>query len=89
MKLVKILFAVIAVLVVTSVTLSNHSLDDSQKVADLSAEITAIEKANTLVSSQIADAGSLTKIAAKVEAMGYVAPVKIVTLTLPGNVASR
>lgn len=89
MKLVKILFAFIAVLVVTSVTVSNHSLDDSQKVAELAAEITAIEHENTLTASEIAEAGSLTKIAAKVEGLGYVAPVTVVTLTLPGNVASR
>jgi cell division protein FtsL len=89
MKLVKLLSVVIALLVVTSVTFSNHSLDDSQKVADLSAEISAIEKQNTLTAAKIAEEGSLTKIAGRVDAMGFVQPAKVVSLTLPGNVASR
>lgn len=89
MKLIKLLGVVIALLVVTSVTVSNHSLDDSQRVADLSAEISAIEKQNTLTAAKIAEAGSLTQIALRVEALGFVAPNKVATLSLPGTVASR
>lgn len=89
MKLVKVLSVLIALLVVTSVTVSNHSLDDSQKVADLTAEISALEKENTITTAQIAEVGSLTAIAARVEELGFVQPVKVVSVTLPGAVASR
>ena len=89
MKIVKLLFVVIAALVVTSVTYSNHSLDDSQKVADLSSEITSLEKENVILRSQIADAGSLTKIASKVEEMGFVPAEVVVSIDAPLNVASR
>lgn len=88
MKMIKLLCIVIAALVVTSVTFSNHSLDDSQRVSDLSNEILELEKNNTVLRSQIADAGSLTKMNERVMAMGFVTTPQIVSLPA-GSIASR
>lgn len=88
MKMIKFLCLVIAALVVTSVTYSNHSLDDSQRVSDLTREIAEIEKNNTVLRSQIADAGSLTKMNERVQAMGFTEVPKIVSITA-GSLALR
>lgn len=89
MKLIKLLCAVIAILGLTSVTFSNHSLDDSQKVADLSAEIAALEKSNKVLVATVADAGSLTKLAEKIETMGFVAPEKVASINGSAAVALK
>jgi len=89
MKTVKLLFIVIAALVITSVTYSNHSVSDSQLVGELSSEINALEKQITLTEAEIAQAGSLTQIASKVEEMGYERSTKVVSVYAPSNVASR
>jgi hypothetical protein len=80
---------IIAGLVVTSVTLSNHSLDDSQRVSDLSVEIIELEKSNTIIRASIADAGSLTKLSNRVEELGFVEVPKVVSLGAVGPVALR
>ena len=89
MKLVKLFFVVIAGLVLTSVTLSNHSLDDSEKVSALSQEVIQLEKDNTVLRAEIAEAGSLTKLSGRVEELGFVGSPQVVTLTRTGAVALR
>lgn len=89
MKLVKSLGAVIVLLVIVSITVSNHSLDDSQTVSDLTAEIKTLEQANTILKAEIARAGSLTDVAENINLAGFVEPTNIATLESPGNVALK
>lgn len=89
MKLIKLLTFCLAALVVTSVTYSNHSLDDSQKVADLSREISELEKSNVILRAKVAKQGSLTTIASKIEELGFISAKEIASLNVPGMVASR
>lgn len=88
MKLFKLLACFIVILIVSSITLSNHSLDDSQHVRELSLDIASLQHDNTLLKDEIAQAGSLTKIAAVATEKGFVESPKIVTLSVPSHVAS-
>lgn len=89
MKLIKSLAVVILLLVFYSVTLANHSLDDSVTVAKLDQEIASLTHANAILSAHLAGRGSLTQAAALIEALGYTTPEQVVTLTGPSSVASR
>lgn len=89
MKLVKLLAIFIVALVVSSVTLSNHSLDDSDRVADLNRELEVLEHQNTILRAELAEVGSLTQVASRIEELGFVENPPVVTLTIPGNVALR
>lgn len=88
MKLFKLLACFIVILIISSITLSNHSLDDSQEVRKLSLNIASLQHDNTLLKDEIAERGSLTKIAAVATEKGFVESPKIVTLSVPSHVAS-
>lgn len=89
MRLVKLLGLAIVLLGLYSVTLSNHSLDDSVVVADLNHEISSLAHANDVLRAKIASRGSLTAAAEEIEAKGYTSPDAIATLSAPSEVASR
>lgn len=89
MKLIYLLSFIIFALVVTSVTYSNHSLDDSARVQALTAEIDSLKKENTILAAEIAESGSLTVLADNIQAAGFVPASKIISVSLPSNVASR
>lgn len=89
MKVIKFLGLIIVGLVITSVTVSNHSLDDSAVVSELTQEIKSLERDNTVLRAEIASAGSLTAAAENIELAGFVPPSNIATLAAPGHVAMR
>lgn len=89
MKIIKLLGVLIVLLVIVSVTLSNHSLDDSEIVAKLTRDNSSLEHANAILRAEIADQGSLTKTIEVIKASGYQSPDNIATLPIPGQVASR
>lgn len=89
MKITKILAGIITLLVIISVTLSNHSLEYSEVVADLSSDITSLEHANTILSAEIAERGSLTAAAERISSANFEEPENIATLSGPGQVALR
>lgn len=89
MKMIKLLSILIVILGIANVTLSNHSLDDSKQVADLSKEVSLLERDNAILTSRVADAGSLLKLQEKIAEAGYVEAETIVTLNIPSTVASR
>lgn len=89
MKLAKFLGFLIIFLVLVSITISNHSLDDSETVSALTKEIHNLKQANTILRAEIATAGSLTKAAEHITRAGYVEPSNIATLAGPGNVALK
>jgi len=89
MKTLKILGFLIVLLVITSVTFSNHSLDDSELVKGLSKDISSLEHANTILRSEVARRGSLSASLDKIEAAGFTVPEQVATLSSPGQVASR
>lgn len=88
MKLFKLFTILIVTLIITSITLSNRSLDDSERVRELTLNISVLEHDNTLLKDEIAEAGSLTKIAQVAGDHGFVESPKIVTLSAPSRVAS-
>lgn len=89
MKLIKALFAIIVVLVVGSVTLTNRSLDESIVVSNLTKEITALQNQNTILRASVAAAGSLGSLTAKLADAGFVESPKVVALPTISSVASR
>lgn len=89
MKLLKIFSAIIVLLVVTNITLSNHSLDDSKKLSDLNNDVNTLTHEITILKSTLAEAGSLTAISGKVEAAGFTENPSVVSLSVGKSVASR
>ncbi len=89
MKLIKFLALVIVGLVITNVTLTNRSVDESILVADLSSEISELQNQNRILESQVAEAGSLDAVRQKLAEIGFVETPAIVSITVPGSVASR
>ena len=89
MKLIKFLFAVIVALVIANVTLTNRSVDESVVVAGLTRDIAKLQNDNTILKSQVASAGSLSKISDKIAQAGFVESPKVVTIGVPSSVASR
>ena len=89
MKLIKLLFAVITLLVITNVTLTNRSVDESLVVADLSRDITSLQKENTILKAQVASLGSLGTIREKIAEAGFTAAPKVASITTSSSVASR
>ena len=87
MKIIKILGVVIVLLVLVNVTLTNRSVDDSQKVADLSSQIASLGRDNTILRSQVAEAGSLTLLSDKIAAAGFADASKIASLPVRSTVA--
>lgn len=89
MKLIKILFIVITVLVIGNVTIANRSVDESIVVADLSAEISSLQNENTILKSVVASAGSLGSLSQKIEEAGFVSNPKVAALDTSSSIASR
>jgi hypothetical protein len=89
MKLIKLLFAVIVVLVLGNVTLANRSVDESIVVSDLSAEIAALQNENTILKSEVAQSGSLGNLSLRIEEAGFVSSPKIAAVETSSAVASR
>ncbi len=87
MKGVVALSGVIVALVLVSVTITNRSVDDSQVVADLNSQITALARENTILQASVADAGSLTALSDKITAAGFTDTKTIAALTVPSAVA--
>ena len=89
MKMIKALFAVIVVLVITNVTLANRSVDESIVVSDLSAEISALQNENTILKSVVASAGSLGSLSQRIDEAGFVSSPNIAAIETTSSVASR
>lgn len=89
MKLIKALFAVIVVLVIGNVTIANRSVDESLVVSDLSSEISSLQNENTILKSEVAQAGSLGNLSLRIEEAGFVSSEKIASLETTSSVASR
>lgn len=90
MKLIKVLFAAIVVLVVINVTLTNRSLDQSLQMTQLSVEIQGLTKEVSILEAQLASKGSLTAQEAKIKELGFLPPSQIIAVgTTPSSVASR
>ena len=87
MKAVIALSGVIVTLVLVSVTITNRSVDDSQVVADLNSQITALARENTILQASVADAGSLTALSDKITAAGFSDAKTIAALAVPSAVA--
>ncbi len=87
MKLVKILFLVIVLLVVGNVTLTNQAVDDSITVATLGREIAELQNQNTILKAEVASAGAIGKLTIKLEESGYVNPDKVVSLSQTSSIA--
>lgn len=89
MKLIKILFVVIIILVIGNVTLTNQTLDEGFFVSKLNEEIVQIQNDNTILRSQVASIGSLSNLSDKLEAAGFVESPKVVSIPTPSSVATR
>lgn len=89
MKLIKALFAVIVILVVISVTLTNRSVDESVIVADLTRDIASLQNENTILRAQVASAGSIGNLSVKLQEAGFVESAKVASLSPVVAVASR
>lgn len=89
MKLVKLLFIVIAALLIGNVIVANSAVDESVSVKTISAEIENLTQQNIVLKQDIAQAGSLTKIASRVEELGFVDTPKVMTVNNTSNVALR
>lgn len=89
MKLIKLLSFVILALVITNVTLTNRSVDESIVVADLSRDITSLQKENTILKAQVAALGSLTDLEQKIAEAGFTASPKVASVTTVSSLASR
>lgn len=89
MKLIKLFSILIVILFVGNIVVSNKSLDDSKKTAELTSQVIELNHELTILRSQVADATSLTMAAERVAAAGFSDTPKIVTLSVVGRVASR
>lgn len=89
MKLIKLLTVVIASLLIGNVIIANTAVDESVTVKTVSAEIEALTQQNLLLKQQIAGIGSLTAIASRIEAMGFVETPKVMAVTVSSTVALR
>lgn len=89
MKLVKTLFAVITLLVIANVTLTNRSVDESLVVSDLVKEISTLQNSNIILAGQIAASGSIGALSEKIKAAGFVDSTKVVSLSNTSSVALR
>lgn len=89
MKLIKLLGFVIATLLICNVVVANTAVDESVTVKTVSAEIEALTQQNILLKQQIASTGSLTAIASRIEALGFVETPKVMAITVNNTVALR
>ncbi len=89
MKLIKILSAIIVLLVITNVTLTNRSVEDGLTLTHLSKDISQLQNQNTILRAKIASAGALTGIKEKLLLAGYTESPRVVALPDNSAVASR
>jgi len=89
MKLIKILFAVILVLVIVNVTLTNRTVEDGVTVANLSDEISQLQNQNTIMKATVAASGSLGNLTTRIAEAGFVESGKIAAVKTTSSVASR
>lgn len=89
MKLIKLLSLIIASLLIGNVVIANTAVDESVTVKTMSAEIQALTQQNLALKQQIASNGSLTAIANRVEALGFVETPKVMAVTVSSTVALR
>jgi len=89
MKLIKILFAVILVLVIVNVTLTNRTVEDGVTVANLSDEISQLQNQNTIMKATVAASGSLGNLTTRIAEAGFVESGKIASVKTTSSVASR
>lgn len=89
MKLIKALSAIITLLVIANVTLTNRSVDEGVVVANLTKDISTLQNQNTILKAEVAEAGSLDSLSVKIAEAGFVESPKVVALTTVSSVASR
>jgi len=89
MKLIKFLFVVIVTLVIGNVTLTNRTVDESIVVAGLTADVAELQNQNIILRAQVASAGSLGSLTAKIKEAGFVASPTIVSVQTTSSVAYR
>jgi hypothetical protein len=89
MKIIKFLSFIIVALVLGNVTLTNRSLDESLVVSNLSRDIATLQNENTILKAEVASAGSIKQLSARIEAAGFVSTGNIASLPSVSNVASR
>lgn len=89
MKLIKLLFAVITLLVIANVTLTNRTVDESVVVSRLNQEIEILQNENTILRAQVAQAGSLGNLTLKLQEAGFVTSPQVVAVDTTTSVASR
>jgi hypothetical protein len=89
MKIIKLLFAIIVLLVIGSVTLTNRSVDEGVIVADLTREISNLQNENTILKAQVAAAGSIGNLTTKLAEAGFTESPKVFSLAVVSSVASR
>ena len=89
MKLIKFLFFVIVALVITNVTLTNRTVDESLVMASLNREIAVLQNENTIMRAQVAGLGSLDNLSLKIAEAGFVTSPVVATLAITSSVASR
>ncbi|MEI8232774.1 MAG: hypothetical protein WCG44_03455 [bacterium] len=90
MKLIKFLFAIIVILVIANVTLTNRSVDEGVVVADLTRDIATLQNDNTILKAQVAAAGSIGSLTAKLAEAGFTqSSANVASLSTVSSVASR
>lgn len=89
MKLIKFLSVIIVLLVIANVTITNRSVDEGVTVANLGKEISALQNQNTILAAQVASAGSLGNISARLVDAGFVETKNIAAIQSTPSVASR
>ena len=89
MKLIKALSLIIVILVISSVTLTNRSVDESLVVGELNREIASLENQNTILKAEVSAIGSLGNLSVLIEEAGFSASPTLVTLPGTTSVASR
>ena len=89
MKLIKLLFLVIIVLVVVNVTLTNRTIDDGIKISNLEKEIAHLQNENRILTATIAKDGSIENLTTVLAESGYVETTKIVSISSGQSLASR
>lgn len=89
MKLIKFLSLIILALVITNVTLTNRSVDESLVVSDMTRQIATLQNDNAILKAEVAKLGSISTLRAQIEAAGFVDSPKVVSISAISSVASR
>ena len=89
MKLIKILSLLIIILVITSLTLTNRTLDEGLVISNLTNDLDALQNQNTILRSHVALAGSIGGLTTKLAQAGFVESQNIVHMPTVPSIASR